>query len=50
MSSSTTDNPQHEDPPGDVKSNMSPPNDQGDNEEELLLDLDDLEFEDDQPM
>jgi hypothetical protein len=50
ISSITLDNPQREDLPGDVKSKMSPPDDQGDDEEELLLDLDDLEFEDDEPM
>ncbi len=50
VSSITLDNPQREDLPGDVKSKMSPPDDQGDDEEELLLDLDDLEFEDDEPM
>jgi len=50
VSSITLDNPQREDLPGDVKSKMSPPDDQGDDEEELLLDLDDLECEDDEPM
>jgi hypothetical protein len=50
VSSITLDNPQRENLPGDVKSKMSPPDDQGDDEEELLLDLDDLECEDDEPM
>ena len=50
VSSITLDNPQREGLPGDVKSKMPPPADQGDDEEELLLDLDDLEFEDDEPM
>jgi hypothetical protein len=50
VSSITLDNPQREDLPGDGKLKMSPPDDQRDDEEELLLDLDDLEFEDDKPM
>jgi hypothetical protein len=51
-SSITLDNPQLGNPPDDLKSKMSPLNAQGDEEEEeeLLLDLDDLAFEDDKPM
>ena len=44
------DHLQLEDLPDDVKSKMSPPDDQGDDEEELLLDLDDLTFDDDEPV
>jgi len=36
--------------PADVKSQISPPDDQRDDAEELLLDLDDLTFDDDEPV
>ena len=36
--------------PADVKSQMSPPDDQRDDAEELLLDLDDLTFDDEEPV
>jgi len=49
VSSITLDSAQLEVLPGDVKSEMSPPDDQGNDEEELLLDLDDFELEDDEP-
>jgi len=48
ISSITLDSAQLEVLPGDVKSEMSSPDDEGDDEEELLLDLDALEFEDDE--
>jgi hypothetical protein len=50
VSSILLDNMQRADPPGDVKSKMSPPGDQGDDEEELLLDLDDLKSDNDKPV
>jgi hypothetical protein len=50
ISSILLDNMQRADPPGDVKSKMSPPDDQGDDEEELLLDLDDLKSDNDKPV
>lgn len=49
-SSIIPDNLQREDLPDDVKSQMSPPDDQRDDAEELLLDLDDLTFDDDEPV
>ena len=47
VSSITLDSAQLEVLPGDIKSEMSP-DDEGDDEEELLLDLDALGFEDDE--
>jgi len=49
VSSILLNNLQLDDLPGDAQSKMSPPGDQGDEEEELLLDLEDLEFDDDEP-
>jgi hypothetical protein len=49
VSSILLNNLQLDDLPGDAQSKMSPPGDQGDEEEELLLDLEDLEFDDDKP-
>ena len=46
-SSMTLDDLQLDDPPGDVQSKMSPPQDQAGDEEALLLDLDDVEYDDD---
>jgi hypothetical protein len=49
VSSIILDNLQLENPPGDIQSKLSPGDDQADDEEELLLDLDDLELDDDEP-
>jgi hypothetical protein len=49
VSSIILDNLQPENPSGDVQSNMPPRDDQADDEQELLLDLDDLELDDDEP-
>jgi hypothetical protein len=49
VSSIILDNLQPENPPGDISSKMPPHDDQADDEEELLLDLDDLELDDDEP-
>jgi len=49
VSSIILDNLQPENPSGDVQSNMPPRDDQADDEHELLLDLDDLELDDDEP-
>ncbi len=46
-SSMTLDDLRLDDPPGDVQSHMSPPQHQAGDEEALLLDLDDVEFDDD---
>src|SRR5262249_25476886 len=45
--STTLDEGQPDDPPGDVQSHMSPPQHQAGDEEELLLDLDEEAFDDD---
>ena len=49
VSSISLDNLQLENPPGDIQSKLPPRDDQVDDEEELLLDLDDLELDDDEP-
>ena len=49
VSSIILDNLQLENPPGDIQSTMPPRDDQADDEEELLLDLDGLELDDDEP-
>jgi len=49
VSSIILDNLQLENPPGDRQSNMPPRDDQADDEEDLLLDLDGLELDDDEP-
>ncbi len=49
VSSIILDNLQLENPPGDIQSEMPPHDDQADDEEELLLDLDSLELDDDEP-
>ena len=49
VSSIILDNLQLENPPGDIQSKLPPRDDQVDDEEELLLDLDGLEFDDDEP-
>jgi hypothetical protein len=49
VSSIIPDNLQLENPPGGRQSNMPPRDDQADDEEELLLDLDSLELDDDEP-
>jgi hypothetical protein len=49
VSSIILDNLQLENPPSDVQSNMPPHDAQADDEEELLLDLDSLELDDDEP-
>ena len=49
VSSIILDNLQLENPPGDIQSKMPPRDDQADDEEELLLDLDGLELDDDEP-
>ena len=46
-SSRTLDDLRLDDPPGDVQSRMSPPQNQAGDEETLLLDLDDVECDDD---
>ena len=46
-SSMTLDDVRLDDPPGDVQSTMSPPHNQTGDEEDLLLDVDDFEFDDD---
>ena len=48
-SSTILDDVQPDDLPGDVPAEMSPPQHQAGDEEELLLDLDDVEFDDDTP-
>jgi len=49
VSSIILDNLQLENPPGDRQSKLPPRDDQADDEEELLLDLDGLELDDDEP-
>ena len=49
VSSITLDNLQLENPPGDLQSTMPPRDEQADDEQELLLDLDGLELDDDEP-
>jgi len=49
VSSIILDNLQLEHPPGDIQSKMPPRDDHADDEEELLLDLDSLELDDDEP-
>jgi len=49
VSSITLDNLHLDKLPGATQSNISPRDDQADNEEELLLDLDSLELDDDEP-
>jgi hypothetical protein len=49
VSSIILDNLQLDNPPGNTQSNISPRDDQVDDEEELLLDLDSLELDDDAP-
>jgi len=49
VSSIILDNLQPEDSPGDISLEMPPHDDQADDEEELLLDLDSLELDDDEP-
>jgi hypothetical protein len=49
VSSIILDNLQLENPPGDLQSTMPPRDDQADDEQELLLDLDGLELDDDEP-
>jgi len=49
VSSIILDNLQPEDLPGDISLEMPPHDDQADDEEELLLDLDSLELDDDEP-
>jgi hypothetical protein len=49
VSSIIPDNPQLENPPGDLQSKMPPRDGQADDEQELLLDLDGLELDDDEP-
>ena len=49
VSSIILDNLQLENPPGDIQSKMPPRDDHADDEEELLLDLDSLELDDDEP-
>jgi len=50
VSSIILDNLQLEDSPGDISLKMPPPDDQADDEEELVLDLDSLELDDDEPV
>ena len=49
VSSIILDNLQLDNPPGDRQSNMPPRDEETDDEEELLLDLDGLELDDDEP-
>ena len=49
ISSSLLDSRHLDNPPGDTQSKRSPRDDQADNEAELLLDLDNLELDDDEP-
>jgi hypothetical protein len=49
VSSIILDNLQPENPPGAIQANLPPHDDQTDDEEELLLDLDGLELDDDEP-
>ena len=49
VSSIILDNLQLDNPPGDAQSKMPPHDAQADDEEELLLDLDSLELDDDEP-
>jgi len=49
VSSIILGNLQPNNPPDDIQSHLSPHEDQADIEEELLLDLDDLELDDDEP-
>jgi hypothetical protein len=49
VSSIVLDNLQPENPPSDLQSKMPPRDDQVDEEPELLLDLDGLELDDDEP-
>jgi hypothetical protein len=49
VSSIILDNLHLENPPGDIQSKMPPRDDQADDEQELLLDLDSLELDDDEP-
>jgi hypothetical protein len=49
VSSIILDNLQLENPPGDIQSKMPPHDDQADDGEELLLDLDNLELDEDEP-
>jgi hypothetical protein len=49
VSSIILDNVQPDNPPSDTQSHLSRHEDQADTEEELLLDLDDLELDDDEP-
>ncbi len=49
VSSIILDNLQLENPPGDLQSHLPPRDDQADDEQELLLDLDGLELDDDEP-
>jgi hypothetical protein len=49
VSSIILDNLQLENPPGDLQSTMPPRDDQADDEQELLLDLDGLELDADEP-
>jgi len=49
ISSIIPDNLQLENPPGDIQPKMPPRNDQAEDEEGLLLDLDSLELDDDEP-
>jgi len=50
VSSSLLDSRHLDNPPGDTQSKRSPRDDQADNEEELLLDLDNLELDDEEPV
>ena len=49
ISSIIPDNLQLDNPPGDIQPKMPPHDDQADDEQELLLDLDGLELDDDEP-
>jgi hypothetical protein len=48
-SSIILDDLQPDNPPGDIQAKMPPRDDQADDEEELLLDLESLELDDDEP-
>jgi hypothetical protein len=49
VSSIVLDDPQPDNPPGDIQSTRSPHDAQADDGEELLLDLDDMDLDDDEP-
>jgi hypothetical protein len=49
VASISLDNVQLDNPPGNIQPKMPPHDDQADDEEELLLDLDSLELDDDEP-